>query len=62
VIVTDHLILAARNESLGTCWVGAIHDKQVKKIINVPEYVDVVMIVSIGYTASKSSFWESVRA
>jgi len=36
VIATDHLILAARNEGLGTCWVGALHDKQVKEIVNVP--------------------------
>jgi nitroreductase len=58
VIATDHLILAARNEGLGTCWVGAVHDKQVKKIVNVPDDVDVVMVVPIGYPASKTAFRE----
>ncbi|UCE98855.1 MAG: nitroreductase family protein [Planctomycetota bacterium] len=56
VIAIDHLILAARNEGLGTCWVGAVHDKQVKKIVNVPAKVDVVMVVPVGYPASKSAF------
>jgi nitroreductase len=56
VIATDHLILAARNEGLGTCWVGAIHDRQVKKIVNVPDDVDVVMVVPIGHPASKAAF------
>jgi nitroreductase len=56
VIAIDHLILAARNEGLGTCWVGAVHDKQVKKIVNVPDDVDVVMVVPIGYPASKTAF------
>jgi nitroreductase len=56
VIATDHLILAARNEGLATCWVGAFFDKKVGKIINVPGDVDVVMVVPIGYPTSKSAF------
>lgn len=56
VIATDHLILAARNEGLATCWVGAIHDKEVKKIANVPDNVDVVMVVPIGYPAAQKAF------
>ena len=59
VIATDHLILAARNEGLGTCWVGAVHDKQVKKIVKVPDAVDVVMVVPLGYPASKTGFREA---
>jgi len=59
VIATDHLILAARNEGLATCWVGAIHDRQVKKIVNVPDDVDVVMVVPIGYPASRTAFREA---
>ena len=58
VIATDHLILAARNEGLATCWIGAIHDKQVKKIAQVPNEVDVVMVVPIAYPVSKSAFSE----
>lgn len=56
VIATDHLILAARNEGIATCWVGAIHDKEVGKIVNVPDDVDVVMVVPMGYPALKTAF------
>lgn len=59
MIAIDHLILAARNESLGTCWIGAIHDKQVKKIFNIPDEIDVVMAVSIGYPPSDSAFTDT---
>lgn len=56
VIATDHLILAARNEGLATCWIGAFYDKQVRKIVKVPANVDVVMVVPIGYPTAKSAF------
>lgn len=59
VIATDHMILAARNEGLGTCWVGAFYEKPIKKIINAPADVNVVMVVPIGYPASKSAFREA---
>ena len=59
VIAIDHLVLAARNEGIGSCWVGAVHDKQVKKIVNVPDDVDVVMVVSLGYPTSDSAFSQS---
>ena len=58
IIAIDHLILAARNEGLGTCWVGAIHDQQIKQIVKVPDDVDIVMVIPLGYPASKSDFRE----
>ena len=56
VIAIDHLVLAARNEGLGSCWIGAIHDKQVKEIVSVPDDVDVLIMVTLGYPASDSAF------
>lgn len=56
IIAIDYLILAARNEGLGTCWIGAIHDKEAKKILNIPDEIDVVMVVPIGYPSSDSAF------
>ncbi len=54
-----HLVLAARNEDLGTCWIGALHDKEIKKIVNAPDNVDVVMVIPLGYPASSSAFRET---
>jgi nitroreductase len=56
VIAIDHLILAARNEGLATCWIGAFYDKKVGKIVGVPDDVKVVMVVPLGYPASKAAF------
>ena len=61
VIAIDHLVLAARNEGLGSCWIGAVHDKEVKKIVNVPDDVDVVMVVPLGYPGSDSDFHDNFR-
>jgi hypothetical protein len=36
--------------------VRAVHDKQMKKIVNVPKNTDVVMVVPLGYSASKTAF------
>jgi len=59
VISVDHLILAARNEGLGTCWVGAFHEKAVKEIVKVPGDVRVAMVVPIGYPTLKTAFRET---
>ena len=59
IIAIDHLVLAARNEGIGSCWIGAIHDKEVKKILSVPDDVAVVMAVPLGYPVSCSAFTDS---
>lgn len=59
IIAIDHLVLAARNEGLGSCWIGAFHDKEVKRILNVPDDVDVVMVVPLGYPTSDSAFTDN---
>jgi nitroreductase len=48
-IAFTHLILAARAEGLGTCWIGAFDNEEVKKILGVPEDVNVVAITPLGY-------------
>ena len=58
-IAIDHLTLAARNEGLGTCWIGAFDHDGVKKVVSVPAGHDVVMLLPMGYPASKSAFHET---
>lgn len=52
-IALDHMILAATNEGLGTCWVGAFTESKVKKILALPEGVRVIAFVPIGYPAER---------
>jgi len=56
IIAVDHLVLAARNEGIGTCWVGFFDQTKVKEILGVPEEQEVVMLVPMGYPASEGTF------
>ncbi|MCD6466077.1 nitroreductase family protein [Candidatus Bathyarchaeota archaeon] len=48
-IAFTHLILAARAEGLGTCWIGAFDNEEVKNLLNIPKEVNVVAITPLGY-------------
>jgi len=52
-IALDHMILAAANEGLGTCWIGAFVEKDIKHILNVPDDVTVLALTPIGYPAEE---------
>ena len=49
-ICMEHIILAATNEGLGTCWIGHFNEDAVKDAINMPKRSRVVAITPIGYT------------
>ncbi len=52
-IAIDHMILAATNEELGTCWIGAFDEKKMKELLKVPNDVRVVALTPIGYPAEE---------
>jgi len=46
----EHLILAATEKGLGTCWIGGQFDEKiVKKALNIPENIRVVALTPLGY-------------
>ena len=45
------LLLTARNEGLGACFVGAYRDEEVWRILGLPEHVRPVGIIPIGWPA-----------
>ena len=51
-IALDHLSLAAVEEGLGTCWIGAFKEEEVKTILNIPNNVKVVGMMPVGYPAT----------
>ena len=55
-IAIDHFTLAARNEGLGTCWIGAFDHQPLKDLLAVPTGHDVVMLVPVGYPESDTAF------
>ncbi|MEM3004731.1 MAG: nitroreductase family protein, partial [Candidatus Bathyarchaeia archaeon] len=48
-IATDHLTLAARNEGLGTCWVGAFDEDLVSDIVRTGPGIKPVALIPVGY-------------
>lgn len=55
-IAVDHLTLAARNEGLGTCWIGSFDNEGIKKFLGIPEDVQVVALTPLGYPSDASAF------
>ena len=58
-IAIDHLTLAARNEGLGTCWVGAFDHEDLRRLLNVPDGFDVIVLTPLGYPAKPDAFYET---
>jgi nitroreductase len=48
-IALEHIILAAANEGLGTCWIGAYKEPEVKKVLKIPDGVKVIALTPLGY-------------
>jgi len=48
-IAIEHLVLAAENEGLGTCWIGAFDNQRLKRLLRIPEQVQVVAVIPMGY-------------
>jgi nitroreductase len=44
-----HILLAAHALDMGTCWVGAFDDEEVKKVLDIPEYIRPIAIIPLGY-------------
>lgn len=50
-IAVDHMTLVAAEEGLGTCWIGAFSQTEVRRLLKVPEAHRVVALLPLGYPA-----------
>lgn len=48
-IAMEHLVLAAKAEGLGTCWLGLFNENIVKKALEIPSDWRVIAITPLGY-------------
>ncbi len=54
-IAIDHITLAAAAEGLGTCWIGAFSPQKVRKVLGIPENIQVVELLPLGYPKDPSA-------
>jgi nitroreductase len=52
-IAMDHLILAAADVGLGTCWIGAFDATATREVLNLPDGVEPIAFTPLGYPADQ---------
>ncbi len=53
-IVMDHMILAAAELGLGTCWVAAFDPEAAREVLDLPEGWEPVIFTTLGFPADQS--------
>jgi len=52
-IAMDHLILAAANLGLGTCWIAAFDPVAAREVLGLPDDVEPIAFTPLGYPADR---------
>lgn len=52
-IALEHIALQATELGLATCWIGSFYPEKVRAILDIPEDVTVVELMTLGYPADK---------
>jgi nitroreductase len=50
-IVMDHLILAAADLGLGTCWIAAFNARAARQVLRLPDEIEPLVFTPLGYPA-----------
>ena len=53
-IAMDHLVLAATDLGLGTCWIAAFNPAAAREVLGLPEGLEPVILTPLGYAADGS--------
>lgn len=48
-IAVDHMTLAATDEGLGTCWIGAFSQEEARAVLGVPDNCKIVTLLPLGF-------------
>ena len=52
-IVMDHLVLAATDLGLGTCWIAAFDPDAAREVLELPDGVEPIVFTPLGYPADQ---------
>jgi nitroreductase len=59
-IALEHIVLAATDLGLGTCWIAGYDEETVKEVLGVPKGIRVVALTPLGYPAEKEGIGGSM--
>lgn len=60
-ISMEHLVLAATDLDLGTCWIGGFAEEKIKQILGIPKNIKVVAPTPLGYPTVETVRDKSTR-
>jgi nitroreductase len=60
-IAGEHLVLAAAELGIGTCWIGWFNKRKAKNFLGVPLHVEVVALIALGYPIEGAAVRPKVR-
>jgi len=53
-VALEHLVLAATAMGLGTCWIGAFDEPEIRSLLEIPDHLKIVSLISIGAPKTRS--------
>jgi nitroreductase len=59
-IAFEHVILAATDLGLGTCWIAEFHEEKLKGLLEVPKRIRIVALTPLGYPVDKRGITEQI--
>lgn len=54
-IAMEHIALAATAEGLATCWIGSFYPEKIRDILDIPERVEIIELMPMGYPTDKQA-------
>jgi len=50
----ENILLGAVNLGLGACWMGSINHNKIRSLLKIPDFYQIVHVISLGYPDEKS--------
>lgn len=58
----ENIIITAKNEGIGSCWLGAIDKRVLRRVLKVPSHCKVDSMVALGYPDEKPVIEELISS
>lgn len=59
-IALEHIILAATDQGLGTCWIGEFDEEKVKKLLEIPKRIRLIAFTPLGYPVATKGIIKTI--